>query len=397
MKTQLLILFVTFFCLLTATGCWDRQELTDIAIESGIGVDLAEDGKYQVTLQLIDPSKLGAGQNGGGKKEKPFIVVTATGKTILDAIHHIQPKLSREAFSGQGRSIVIGEEIARHGLKQIMDEFTRNPDVRLRTDIFVVRGGKAIDVLKSDYPYERVPMYAALKIHQAISVHAGETLRDFYMAATDEGSSPITSSFVLRPMAPTEGETQQGKTAQFAGDAIFNKELKLVGYLNLEESSKRKWIVGGMGRLDVTASIPNHTGSVTFTMMHVKRKIRPIVQGNSVKMNITLIGIGSIRENNTDLDLTDAKNIAIVESALEQEVSKKTLAVVNRVQKEYGTDIFGFSEAIDRKYPYKWKFLMKNWKHTFSEVQVNVSSKMTIRQSGLTGPPMQIPESEIGK
>jgi spore germination protein KC len=53
MKTQLLILFVTFFCLLTATGCWDRQELTDIAIESGIGVDLAEDGNYQVTLQLI--------------------------------------------------------------------------------------------------------------------------------------------------------------------------------------------------------------------------------------------------------------------------------------------------------------------------------------------------------
>ncbi|MGR5976726.1 Ger(x)C family spore germination C-terminal domain-containing protein [Bacillus paranthracis] len=108
-------------------------------------------------------------------------------------------------------------------------------------------------------------------------------------------------------------------------------------------------------------------------------------------------GEGTIQENNTNLDLSQPKNITLLEHVLEKQSEKQALQTIKKVQKQYGTDIFGFGEAIHRKYPSEWKGLKKNWSKQFRKVQVSVHTKLTIRRVGLTGPPLQLKKNEMKK
>lgn len=59
-------------------------------------------------------------------------MLTATGSSIGDLTQQIQDKLPRKVFLGHRRSIFIGEKLAREGLIDVMDQFTRNTDTRLK-------------------------------------------------------------------------------------------------------------------------------------------------------------------------------------------------------------------------------------------------------------------------
>lgn len=134
--------------LLFTSGCWDSTEVNDLAIELAWGIDKGQNNDVVISAQAIVPSKISSGQSGGkdgGSQNNPFFVVTSSGMNTLDAVQQMQTKLSRQVFRGHRRVIVIGESMARHGIKDVLDTYTRDPNLKLRTDLFVVKGGTARD------------------------------------------------------------------------------------------------------------------------------------------------------------------------------------------------------------------------------------------------------------
>ena len=75
-------------------------------------------------------------------------------------------KLPRESYFGHRRVIFLGEEFAKRGLKNELDTYQRNPDISLRTDIFIVKGDKAKELLTISNPLEKSPAVAILKEHR---------------------------------------------------------------------------------------------------------------------------------------------------------------------------------------------------------------------------------------
>ncbi|MGR5954031.1 Ger(x)C family spore germination protein [Bacillus paranthracis] len=55
----------------------------------------------------------------------------------------MQTKMSREIFRGHQRVILIGEKMAKNGLASVLDAYSRDPDIRLRADAFVIKGHTA--------------------------------------------------------------------------------------------------------------------------------------------------------------------------------------------------------------------------------------------------------------
>ncbi|MED3810508.1 Ger(x)C family spore germination protein, partial [Priestia megaterium] len=68
-KGILLLLMTTMTLLLSS--CWSKKELTDLAIVSAMGVDKTKDGRYTVTLQIINPGNVAGGLVGGGGTQSP--------------------------------------------------------------------------------------------------------------------------------------------------------------------------------------------------------------------------------------------------------------------------------------------------------------------------------------
>ena len=64
------MILVISLCFLT--GCWDRTELNDLAIELGWGLDQAKNNKIEISAQFIIPSKWGWDRAEEVMQEKRF-------------------------------------------------------------------------------------------------------------------------------------------------------------------------------------------------------------------------------------------------------------------------------------------------------------------------------------
>ncbi|HLO01927.1 MAG TPA: hypothetical protein VK191_02340, partial [Symbiobacteriaceae bacterium] len=127
-------------------GCWSRIEVNDLAVVSMMAIDKAEDGTLQIWLQVVAPSHAGgaAGVPGGSRGQgAPFITLTGKGRTVLDAARHIQTRLSRRIFWAHARVILIGERLAREGVRPAMDFLLRHRELRLDNYILMVKGSVA--------------------------------------------------------------------------------------------------------------------------------------------------------------------------------------------------------------------------------------------------------------
>ncbi len=203
--------------------------------------------------------------------------------------------------------------------------------------------------------------------------------------------------------ASQEGENQKYPSKvdeegfRIVGTGIFDKDLRLVGFLNVMEGRALRWVTGNLNKLTISANIPQEEGNVSLEVNKVGSKIQPIIQGEKIKILVTLTGQGMIRENNTRLDLTQIKNITLLQNALEQQVEQTVLGMITKVQKEYGTDIVGFSDAIRRKNLSQWKSMKNNWDMEFAEAEVSVKVNLTVRRIGVTGPSLHLSEKDIEK
>ncbi|MEH7610280.1 Ger(x)C family spore germination protein [Gottfriedia acidiceleris] len=391
-KLLCMMLIVSLFFL---TGCWDRTELNDLAIELGLGLDQAKKNKLEVSAQFIIPSMMGMGQSGRSDSGKPFFIESGTGRDTLEAVQKMQTKLSREVFRGHHRVILIGETLARHGLANVLDNNSRDPDIRLRADALVVKGSSAKEFLAASSPLENIPALGAQKEHTQSGGLGDSSLVNFLIAGASDGINPILP--VIKLIPSSNNQDQPGaKEFQYVGGAVFNKDLKLVGFLNNQEESTSLWVANRLSKQTITETVQGN-GNASLYMTKIASKIKPIIRGNTIKCDIVLSGEGTIQENNTNLDLTQPKNITLLEHVLEKKAEKQAQKTIKKVQKQYGTDIFGLGEAIHQNNPSKWKVLKKNWDKQFPKVQVNVHAHLTIKRIGLTGPSLQVKQNEIKK
>lgn len=393
-QKKMMICIVSLMLMLMTTGCWDRKELNDQAINVAWGWDRNEDGTYQGSAQFAIPSRMGTGDK--GSQDKAFFTVSGKGKKIYEAVKDIQQRVSRTWFTGHRRVALFGEKLAKHGLSNILDELSRDPNARMRTDMLILKGGSIKEFLELSYPLERLSATALIKMHESAGLNPDLTLRNFLMAAASEESCPFLP--VIEKTDSSSGAKSEGTGSEMKlwGFAVFNKDSRLVGYLPMKESLIRQWIARQLKVNTFTVNISGEKGNIVVEAFHLKSKIETSRQGEKVHIIVTLSGKGAIRENNTRLDLTESKNIVLVQNELNKQTAKYVQNVIQKVQTQ-GTDIFGFGEAFHRQHPYAWKEIKKDWTQKFAKAEVSVVLNLRVLETGLMGPSGILKEYEIKK
>ncbi|WP_219834229.1 Ger(x)C family spore germination protein [Paenibacillus sp. R14(2021)] len=392
MKHRPTAIILLLSCIVITTGCWDRIEISDRVFDLAASADLNENGTTLIAAQFIAPSKIEQSSKGGAGGDKPYFIESGSGKTPLEAIQRMRQKLSRIITRGHRRNYYFGEKLAKHGVKDLLDAFTRDPGNRMRLDIWVVKGNTGLHALQVPYPLEKIPSVAPLKIHKAVGGTAGTTYLDFIMTSSTEGECPTL------PVVDIVTGNTQTKTIRFYGRAIFNHDYKLVGYLNFVEGAYRQWILKRISYLDLVEYVPKAGGSVGVVVTKFGSKLKSsVTQENKLKMEIELSGLGHIVENNTNLDLIELKNLNLVQNSINEKMSEHVLKMITKVQKQYGTDVFGFIQALNRQHPREWSKLKGRWDQIFPNIEVTVKVNVNLKYIGLVGPPLQFKESEVRK
>lgn len=386
MKQRGILILVLIALLLS--GCWNRRELNDLAIAVGYGIDKAG-SQYHVSIQVVDPGEVAAKKGASGRT--PVTLFHTKGPTVFEALRKMTTVSPRKIYNSHLRILVIGEDLAREGIGNVLDFLSR--DHELRTDFFIVvaKGThSAEEALKILTSIEKIPashMFNSLKASaKAWAPSITVTLDQLISDLVSQGKHPVLTGVELKgdqQIGETRNNVEEIGTAaflQYTGLAVFKKD-KLIGWLNEEESKGNNFIVDEVKSTVGHLACPGG-GKLALEVIRSQTKMKGKMENGKPKMDIDTrieVNVGEVACN---VDLTKTDTIYELERISEQAVKALMEKSVHKAQNKYKVDIFGFGEAIHRAEPEAWKTLKKNWDEHFTKMPVSIKVDTKIRRLG---------------
>lgn len=372
MERKLIVCILVFMITITLSGCWDQNEVDDLAIVIGIGIDkVPGENPIQITAQIANPtSTVKTGEATG----QPFVIMTVNGKTVYDAIKNFTKESPRKLFLSHNYVIVFGDSMARHGLENVLDYFEREPLFR-RTSWMVVTESTAKEILETEIPLQK---YQAIGIKDMIKHFKQESLikvikwEEFI---SEYESGPTCAVATLMNVTPQ-------KQIKLNGTALFSRD-KLAGYLDNQESVGLLWILNDIKDAKVGINCPGEeTGTINFKVTETKHSIKPSSRGDRLLLDLEIEAESTIAEINCkNVNIESQLVLSNLEKMQEEEIKKQILMTIQKT-KQLGTDPLQFGEAFRRNDPKKWKTLKKEWEEHFKNLEVTVHVTSKIRLTG---------------
>ncbi|MCJ8009958.1 Ger(x)C family spore germination protein [Lederbergia wuyishanensis] len=394
MKNKWILLFSHFVIITFLTGCGSQKELTDIAIVTALGIDKDENGMYVGTFQIVNPTNVAGGLQGGSAGEGTAVTVyTATGKNIVDVSRRASIKVSRLLYYAHTNLVVVSEDIAREdGISNILDALDRDVQFRTTTNFAIARNAKAADILSIVTPIDKIPAKKAienLKFSEKkwggnIIVNVREIIEDL----TTTGKEPVIPGYAA------EGNLEAGKqlenlhytspkaTIHAAGLGVFKGD-KLINWVDEYDGIGIVWILDKVKEANITVDWKESKDAISYQVMRDNIKVSYELDDSIPNFSIYIRVKGDLGEVDAPININDRKIQAEIEKKLEKKIKEKIQFAIKLAQQNK-TDIFGFGEKIYRSNPDTWKTLNQDWNdERFPEIKVKITVDASILRTGL--------------
>lgn len=382
-KILLLIPLFIFFC-----GCSNYNELSDLAIVTGMAVDIKED-EYVVSTLISNSQKAEESSKEGNAGT---VVYSGKGKTVSEALKQIDTKIPKQLYFSHIAVVVISEEVAKKGVAEITDFFFRSPESTKRFYLIMAKDDKAEDVIKILTPLETFPSQnIKLNIestNKSTAISVSMTYSKFIENYLKKGADPYlpTISIIGSSKKGSKNENLESSdlaaTVQLKSLALF-KNTKFVGYANDDESRGINIINSVINDMIITTDCDNKEAIIAISELKSKKSVK--FKNDEPTIYIDIVASGAIQEVTCDIDLRDPDEIENLEKSVEKKIKKLANKGIKRA-KELKTDVFGFGNFIYKRNPKYFKSV-KNWYDEFEEleikfnVDVKLETKGSIKQS----------------
>ncbi|MFK7691837.1 Ger(x)C family spore germination protein [Paenibacillus sp. HJGM_3] len=387
MRRNLYVICCLILVSLMLAGCWDRRELNEIAIAVGMGLD--KDGaQVRISSQLVNPGEVASTRNARGYST-PVTVYSATEATTLEALKKLTTMSPRQIFSSHLRVLVIGEELARQGIADILDGLSRMNEFRTDFFILVARNNSAMSILETLTPSEKIPANGLYTMLNTSAKTWAPTVKMTLDKVMSDISNPTKDS-VLSGIRIIGNEsaghsksnlerTHPAARLQNSGLALFKKG-RLIDWMNEEESKGYNYIRGNVKRTAGHLTCPEG-GTVGVEVIRTKSKVKGKVRNGKPQISVDLFVEQDIGEVKCKLDLSKEETIRQLEKISVQKLKDILEAAIRKAQKNKA-DIFGFGEAIEDADPRTWLRIKDDWDRYFGELDVTVHVDAPIRRTG---------------
>ncbi|MDG5786807.1 Ger(x)C family spore germination protein [Evansella sp. AB-P1] len=384
MKNSQFKKFISFFLYILAvillSGCWDRIEVNDIALVMGTGIDYFNDDEIELSIEVKLPGGEASGTGDGGGGEQQTFVHSATGKTMAEALSHLQMRFPRRLFWGHNRVIVINEEYARkEGISQELEFFSRSPQARVRDRVFVTNV-KAKKLLSTNQHLETMTAETLRELSDT-NIGIDISVRDVLLGLKNDENEVVVPMITISQ--DTEGSVEGKNEVELLGTAAFRGNM-MHDVLTMELTRGLLWFRNEIDLATVTIEPEEADGYISALMVSANSKLIPEIRDGEWRITIKAVSEDDIIQNTTNLDLTKMDVLQSVEKQFEEIILERLVKTVDRVQKEIKSDVLGFNEAFHRKYPNEWDMHKENWNDFFTNIEVDYDVKVYVRRLGLS-------------
>ncbi len=387
---KMILLMVTCFFVINLTACWDNRDLTEMGIATAVGFDQTEGGDIEVTVQLVKPGVIKA--KAQGSPEESFWGVSATGQTVFSALRNLVTTVNREIFLAHIELMVIGEELARDGIIDVIDFFEREHESNRRASVIIARGIKAREILAAKSELENIPaihITSTLENNTAVAKMVNIQFIDLIKCLNAPGYSPAIGVIQHRKREDNPAEKLKIKDLEVEGAAVFKKD-QLIGWLDPIETRGLIFARDQVQTGIINTDNPLERGKkVSCEVVRSNGTIDVELKQGKPLLIIEVKAEGRLGEQQGKGDLTTPEMIKRLEKDISKVIEKNVLTTVELLQHKYKSDIFGFSTIVHRKYLDYWNQVEDQWDQIFSQADVKVKASWKIRSSAIIKQPSQ--------
>lgn len=356
--------------LVLLTGCTKVSQLHERLIVQAVGLDIVE-GQYVVTMQVFDALNSGEGE------EDEALVVSAQGKSVLDAFTNITLQTGKEPLYSQNMVVILGEDTAKQGINKVMDFFIRYYEARPEVDVFVVKD-TAFKLLRSKGENGKLLKAQDIsKLAESGALNASaiqSTIRQVVSMLQNETADPHMIALKMT-------ERQDYEVVSVDGTAVFDEDV-LVGYLGMEETQGAMMLLGSTINGAQVLELPD-VGNVTYAISGVKSDIKVSVENNKPVYSIDVDVTANLFEiDHAIRDKLPSNSFDIMQAALEQRVKQLCQQAIKTTVMEYRCDIFNLGNRLWKQHPEYYRKVSDQWKQTMTESVFQVTVKAELKRVG---------------
>lgn len=356
------------------TGCARQNVLEDLGLILVVGYDVDRKGMLKLTVAMPEVSE--------EAKEKVQII-TSKGDLSKEARSNISMATDRQVVSGQLRTAIFSETLARKGLWRVLDTLQRDVNITASL-ILCISDGKAQDLLTESYhdrPRIGKYIFELLRKEAKNFTVPHTTLHEYIRQYHSEGSDPIV------PYVKKEGGN-----LTVAGTALFRDD-KFVGSLSPEETKMLLLLRGSGEGGDIKQALHTDEGKgdghdddaveqIMLTFVRAKHKYKVSEKDGAPLVEFDVSVAGQVIEYTGSKPLSDPKQLKKVEQALEKGLTVRMKDLLDQLQNRYKCDPLGIGDHIRANglYP-EWN--EKIWRESYGNAKIKVNFKLNIIRTGI--------------
>ncbi|OBR67984.1 hypothetical protein A7K91_18815 [Paenibacillus oryzae] len=377
-------------CMMLTTGCWNRKELNELAIQLAASID-KEGKQYRVASQVVIPSEVSAKTTSSGMS--PVTLFQATAPTMIEAFRKMTESSSRKIYSAHLRVLIIDENLAEDGISEVLDLFSRNPETRTDFYIIVARHSSAISILETLTSMERIPaenlFYALDTSAKNWSPTTTVTIENLIEQLVSEGINPVLTGVQLfgnKEQGKKISNVQQVKPdakVRFTGLAVFSSD-KLAGWLDESKSRGYNYILDNVKSSAGHVACPSG-GLIGLETLRNQTVVKADIVDGEPLISIKVTNINTIADTECRINLSDPATITDLEHQASEKLKNVIEQTVVYAQKNFDFDIFGFGQKLYQSHPRQWKKIKDEWATTYwPKLKIKYDVKCQIHKIGTT-------------
>lgn len=410
MHCRLMAVSLLLLVALTAAGCNGSRQTDESAYIIIMGVDkAAAAGMIKVTYQLAVPRVVGGnGSGGSGDESKSTTTYTVTASSLAEARNILNTVVARAPLLSHTKVLVIGEELAKSGVGDLLGPLVRYREYRESIVIAVAQGTAEEYIKKNEPKLELLPS----TYFETMMLTAGESgyypqsdLHNFYQRLKSGGGAPYA---LLLGINPNNG---QGKTdgiqerpdrenaylagnipregtenaSEIAGTAIFKAD-RMVGALTTAETRNIQIVKGeyqsGFFVIDDPLE-PRHPVNISLRLGRKPKMKVSMVDGRAVA-DIDIFMEGEATSISSGIWYESPENRPLLEQQIAAVIQKEILAVIHRTQ-AMGADVIDLGYHLRPEFKTVQDITGVNWPELYKEADIRVNVSARLRRSGLQG------------
>lgn len=401
-KISLLLIFLMLFTVLT--GCYDAVEIDDEVYPVMLGVDKGANNKFRITIQYSVYGAANRNQEGTQRTQSNIAVIEAP--SIIESMEIFGQEISRRITLKHLKVIVFSEKIAVEGIGKYILGIQRYREMRNTVAITVVKGEaqnfvrENLSIIGESLP-KMVELFFSQPLHNSYS--AEEQFFDFYQSILSSYKQPVASYGGVNDYSNIgEGENQKdippitGKgylpgeiprkgsaKRELSGTAVFNGD-KMVGYLDSYETRYYLLVEGKFRGATITINdkYKPSTVIVAYIKLARKPKVKAHFSGGKPVIDVNLKVEADIVSINNKTPYEKLYMIQDLNAQIKDFLSKGINKTIEKTQKEYESDIFGFGYHVVDNFKTIQEWEDYNWLSHYKDAKINVNLTVNVRRMG---------------